>query len=181
MFLLMTYSEEEQEKFTTIFKQHYKALVVRAYQILGSYQYAEDAVEETFIRALKNLHKISEIESARTAHFLLRTVERVAKTMYRKRQKVVTVDIDSYEPEPKCEDPTWDIFDSEEMVKALEKIIKTMPQSDRDLLTYKMLYQWSYAEIADAMDISVKNVSVRLTRIRAKIMKEYLKEKEGRR
>lgn len=175
--MLMIYSVEEQEKFETIFKQHYRALIVRAYQILGSYQYAEDAVEETFIRALKNLHKISEIESARTAHFLLKTVERVSKTMYRKRQKVVTLDLDSYEPEPEYEDPTWEIFNSEEMVKILEKIIKQLPQSDRDLLTYKILYQWSYAEIADVMNISVKNVSVRLTRIRAKIMREYLKEK----
>ena len=51
----MTYSEEEQEKFTSIFRQHYRVLIGKAYDILHSHHLAEDAVEEAFIRALKHL------------------------------------------------------------------------------------------------------------------------------
>ena len=50
MLLLMTYSEEEQEKFTTIFHQHYKTLIWEAYNILHSYHLAEDAVEDYYSR-----------------------------------------------------------------------------------------------------------------------------------
>ena len=57
MLLLMTYSEEEQEKFTTIFHQYYKTLIWEAYNILHSYHLAEDAVEETFIRVRKHLYE----------------------------------------------------------------------------------------------------------------------------
>ena len=46
----MTYSEEEQEKFTSIFRQHYRVLIGKAYDILHSHHLAEDAVEEALDR-----------------------------------------------------------------------------------------------------------------------------------
>ena len=47
------------------------------------------------------------------------------------------------------------------------------------MLIYKVVYQWSYEEIADVMGISTKNVSVRLSRIRRRIMKEYVRRRDG--
>ena len=69
MLLFMTYSEEEQEKFTSIFRQHYRVLIGKAYDILHSHHLAEDAVEEAFIRALKHLDRLSETDSMRTRRF----------------------------------------------------------------------------------------------------------------
>ena len=45
----MTYSEEEQEKFTSIFRQHYRVLIGKAYDILHSHQVEEEEVEEALI------------------------------------------------------------------------------------------------------------------------------------
>ena len=50
---------------------------------------------------------------------------------------------------------------------------------DKRILIYKIDDGWSYEQIAQAMGISVKNVSVRLTRMRRKIMDEYIKRKDG--
>lgn len=99
MLLFMTYSEEEQEKFTSIFRQHYRVLIGKAYDILHSHHLAEDAVEEAFIRALKHLDRLSETDSMRTRRFLLVTVERIAITMYHKNQKIVPIDFEGQDEE----------------------------------------------------------------------------------
>lgn len=78
MLFFMTFTAEESKKFTTIFKQHYKKLVCKARTILFSYDLAEDAVEEAFIRALNNLDKIMELNEPRRVAFLLCTLERIA-------------------------------------------------------------------------------------------------------
>lgn len=175
----MTYSEEEQEKFTTIFHQHYKTLIWEAYHILHCYHLAEDAVEETFIRALRNLDKISEKDLKNTKYYLLVTVRNVSYTLRDKNKKVIPVDFEEEEPSQYSFDPTWETFSSREMVQEIKDILRKLKDDDKRLLIYKIDYQWSYEEIANAMDISVKNVSVRLTRIRRKIMNEYLKRKDG--
>ena len=175
----MTYSEEEQEKFTTIFHQHYKTLIWEAYNILHSYHLAEDAVEETFIRALRNLDKISEQDVKNTKYYLLVTVRNVSYTLRDKNKKIIPVDFEEEEPSQHSFDPTWEMFSSREMVEELKDILRHLKENDRTLLIYKVEYQWSYEQIANAMGISVKNVSVRLTRIRRKIMDEYIKRKEG--
>lgn len=69
MLFFMTFTAEESKKFTTIFKQHYKKLVCKARTILFSYDLAEDAVEEAFIRALNNLDKIMELNEPRRVAF----------------------------------------------------------------------------------------------------------------
>ena len=69
MLFFMTFTAEESKKFTTIFKQHYKKLVCKARTILFSYDLAEDAVEEAFIRALNNLDKIMELNEPRRLPF----------------------------------------------------------------------------------------------------------------
>lgn len=179
MFLLMTYSEEEQEKFTTIFHQHYKTLIWEAYNILHSYHLAEDAVEETFIRALRNLDKISEKDLKNTKYYLLVTVRRVSYTMSENNKKVIPVDFEEQEPEQYSFDPTWENFFSQEMVAEVKDIISHLSEIDKRILIYKIDDGWSYEQIAQAMGISVKNVSVRLTRMHRKIMDEYIKRKDG--
>ena len=112
MLLFMTYSEEEQEKFTSIFRQHYRVLIGKAYDILHSHHLAEDAVEKAFIRALKHLDRLSETDSMRTRRFLLVTVERIAITMYHKNQKIVPIDFEGQDEESIEIDPTWERFSS---------------------------------------------------------------------
>ena len=179
MLLFMTYSEEEQEKFTSIFRQHYRVLIGKAYGILHSHHLAEDAVEEAFIRALKHLDRLSETDSMRTRRFFLVTVERIAITMYHKNQKIVPIDFEGQDEESIKIDPTWERFSSEETVQEIKNILYGLKPEDREVLIYKVVYQWSYEEIADVMGISTKNVSVRLSRIRRRIMKEYVRRRDG--
>ena len=89
MLFFMTFTAEESKKFTTIFKQHYKKLVCKARTILFSYDLAEDAVEEAFIRALNNLDKIMELNEPRRVAFLLCTLERIAYDTKHKNSRIL--------------------------------------------------------------------------------------------
>ena len=110
---------------------------------------------------------------------MLVTVERIAITMYHKNQKIVPIDFEGQDEESIEIDPTWERFSSEETVQEIKNILYSLKQEDREVLIYKVVYQWSYEEIADVMGISTKNVSVRLSRIHRRIMKEYVRRRDG--
>ena len=115
MLLFMTYSEEEQEKFTSIFRQHYRVLIGKAYDILHS----------------QHLDRLSETDGMRTRRFLLVTVERIAITMYHKNQKIVPIDFEGQDEESIEIDPTWERFSSEETVQEIKNILYGLKTEDR--------------------------------------------------
>lgn len=77
MLLLAIYNDSENNKFTQLFKLYHRTLLAYAESILHSYESAEEAVEETYIRVLKNLDKIEDINSAQARNFLLKITQRI--------------------------------------------------------------------------------------------------------
>lgn len=179
LLFFMTFTAEESKKFTTIFKQHYKKLVCKARTILFSYDLAEDAVEEAFIRALNNLDKIMELNEPRRVAFLLCTLERIAYDTKHKNSRILQVALDSNELLTAGDDPIWEQVSAQESVRILKEILSELPQDDQDMLIYKVVYEWSNQEIADVMGISSNYVSVRLSRIRKKVMNKYHESEDG--
>ena len=179
MLFFMTFTAEESKKFTTIFKQHYKKLVCKARTILFSYDLAEDAVEEAFIRALNNLDKIMELNEPRRVAFLLCTLERIAYDTKHKNSRILQVALDSNELLTAGDDPIWEQVSAQESVRILKETLSELPQDDQDMLIYKVVYEWSNQEIADVMGISSNYVSVRLSRIRKKVMNKYHESEDG--
>lgn len=130
MLFFMTFTAEESKKFTTIFKQHYKKLVCKARTILFSYDLAEDAVEEAFIRALNNLDKIMELNEPRRVAFLLCTLERIAYDTKHKNSRILQVELDSNELLMAGDDPIWDQVSAKESVRIIKEILSKLPQDD---------------------------------------------------
>ena len=64
-------------------------------------------------------------------------------------------------------------------VRIIKEILSELPQDDQDMLIYKVVYEWSNQEIADVMGISANYVSVRLSRVRKKVMNKYYESEDG--
>ena len=89
------------------------------------------------------------------------------------------MELDSNELLTAGDDPIWEQVSAQESVRILKEILSELPQDDQDMLIYKVVYEWSNQEIADVMGISANYVSVRLSRVRKKVMNKYLESEDG--
>ena len=68
-------------------------------------------------------------------------------------------------------------IESQQLTKTIEQFLDTLNETDRILFMRRYYFSDSYADIAAQTGLTEKNVSVRLTRLRAK-MKNYLTERD---
>lgn len=68
-------------------------------------------------------------------------------------------------------------IEAKELTCMLEAFLDTLPTKNREIFLRRYWFYESCAEIAEAVGLSEKNITVRLTRIRTRL-KKYLTERE---
>ncbi|HFL3113362.1 TPA: RNA polymerase sigma factor, partial [Clostridioides difficile] len=94
IYLAMLELEEDKVKFEKIYEKYRQIMFYVANKILKDDHLAEDAVHNAFIRIIKNIDKIDEVDSPRTKAFIVIIVERIAIDFYRKRKREKVSDIE---------------------------------------------------------------------------------------
>lgn len=89
LYLYMLDTEEEKDKFTRIYEDYRQFMFYVANKVLRDEGLAEDALQESFLRVVNNLHKIDESDVPKTKGFLKIIVKNVAVTMLLKVSKEV--------------------------------------------------------------------------------------------
>ena len=147
-----------------------------AYEILGNKQQAEDAVHESFVRIIKNLHKIDENNCPRTRNYLVIICRNVAIGMYNKTKNIKDAD---YEVDNIADDKNspLNILINKEGLERLTALIMELKPIYRDVFLLRYSHGFSREEIAEQLGITVETVKKRITRAK-KILAEKL-EKEG--
>ena len=173
--MLLTFaSENERQKFEYIYEKYKRLLWTKAFDILKDHALAEDAVSEAFIRAYKNLHKIGEADSPQTVSFLVVIAKNVAINIYNREKRVTPIDLAEHD-EP-------DDFDMEEEIAVKDEVVGAMQLVDQLKEELKAVFLLKYAhdlphkEIARLLGITENNVTVRLHRAKAKLLKLASKE-----
>ena len=174
LFLALLDTQEEQEKFREIYENYKHFMWYVARQKLDDDHLAEDAVQEAFLALTRHLDKVEDAHSPRTKKFLATIVRSKAIDILRKShpQEELTDEL----PEGK---PGRDILDQllvKENYNRLISCVLELDDSYRVVFEYKYLYHMNDDEIADILDISVKNVNVRYFRARKKLQEMIRKE-----
>ena len=174
MLLFLSFATEaDKNKFSYIYEKYKRLLLKKSYEILNDSALAEDAVSEAFLRVYRNLHKIDEPDSPRTAAFLVVIVKNVSLTMVKKNSKTPTQDIDEGEYK--------DSFSLEASVinkengRAIKRIIEKLPDSLREPFLLFYGNELPHKDIAGFLDINENAVAVRIHRAKKKIA-EMLRE-----
>jgi RNA polymerase sigma-70 factor, ECF subfamily len=168
--------------------QYFGALVDRhtivvyrvARSITGSHEEAEDVVQETFLRAFKNLDKFDASKSAFKTWLL--TIARnqsinIISSLKRKTLKFFG-DRDKGEAElefssnPLSQEPqdAETMLSIKQQFQMMEKALNKLPERQRTALLLKSQENLSYDEIASVMDVSVSSVESLIFRARKKII-----------
>lgn len=159
-------SDSEQVLFETYYSRVFRAV----YLFCGSYNMTEDATQEAFYRACKNLHQLRD-KSAFSAWVTTIAVN-IVKTEYKKQNKICFVDFEKVAHEIKYDRDDYETIEVKEDVRQL---LCSLDDDQREVLILRYLFDLSYSQISAIKNLSDAAVKSRLFRAKQKVRDLYQK------
>lgn len=158
------------EAFTRIVETYQTPVYNLCYRMLGEEEAAEDAAQETFLRVFQHLNRYDQKRPFATwllsiaAHYC---IDRL------RRRKISFFSIDEADeseagfelPDPSSPDPEAESIKREERDR-LHGMLRHLDATDRAAIVMRYWHDFSEAEIAEALNLSVSAVKSRLHRAR---------------
>lgn len=164
-----------EDAFTDIVEHFQSPVYNLCYRMLGTPQEAEDAAQESFIRAYRYIHRYD--RSRPFATWLLSIAAHYCIDQQRKRH-LFSVDLDEIiefgitddSPDPEH------MVTNEEQKELIQEKLAALPTKDRMILILRYWYEFSEDEISDALDITKSAVKSRLHRARQHMAEQWNSE-----
>ena len=177
MIFLAFASFNDKLKFEYLYNRYNRLLLYKAYTVLRDQSLAEDAVSEAFIRVFKNLDKIDDCDSGKTAAFLVIIARNCAITILNKRQRDNPASIDDLDlPAP---GNVEEAVISDCSASDIMMVIDGLKDNLKEPFLLKYAYDLSHKEIAKILNLTESNVTVRIHRAKTKLAQLLQREKIG--
>ena len=143
------------------------------YRMLGNAQEAEDAAQETFLKAYRNMKRydpnrkfLNWILSIASNHCIDR--------LRRRRLHIISLDemlprFENPAPNPGPEEVMTDL----ELREDVREILEQLGSTDKAAVVLRYWYEYSYEEIAEALSLTVPAVKSRLHRARRTLAEQW--------
>ncbi|MBN2118865.1 MAG: sigma-70 family RNA polymerase sigma factor [Anaerolineales bacterium] len=158
------------EAFTRLVEAYQTHVYNLCYRMLGEPEAAEDAAQETFLRAYRNLRRYDQNRSFATwllsigAHYCIDRLRRRKLSMFsidEENDDGTTLEIaDVTSPDPEAETAKREDRDR------LHILLKGLDETDRAAIIMRYWYDYSEMEIAESLRLTVSAVKSRLHRAR---------------
>jgi RNA polymerase sigma-70 factor, ECF subfamily len=154
------------DAFEELVRRYQTSLYRVALRMLGSRADAQDAVQETFVRAWRALPRFRHDSAIST--WLYRIVTRRALDRIASRRSTGTLDEVEVEAGP---DPAQ-AAEHQERLRAIRRAIATLPPDQRAALVLREFEGLSYQEVAQVVGASVPAVKTRIHRARLTVIQQ---------
>lgn len=164
-------SADSNVLFRRLLSDYQQALYWHIRHIVGTHEDAEDALQETFVRAYRNMDSLREASSERAWLYRIATNEALRHVENRK----TTLDIEDHQlaADTPADDPHTTLHDYDNLQQALAAAIETLPARQRAVFSMRYYDELSYEDIARIVDSNVKAVTANFHVAKEKI-KQYL-------
>ena len=149
-----------------VYRRDYSRMMAVAMQILSSHSRAEDAVHETFLKLITHMDSLKAIPEERRIYWVLTVTKNTALDLLRKEGREMPME---YTPEAAAPQEDGE-------VRCLVELIRAMPENYRRILELRFLAEWSHADIARELNMSVGAVKTRLSRGRQMLIQRMREE-----
>ena len=168
--LLTQWQQGEEEAFSQIVKTYLPKVVNLAYRYLKDRQLAEDIAQEIFLKLYRHPDAWKPI--SRFSTWLYRVTFNACTDQWRKKKKEPETGLEEQEI-PVHDSPSSELITSE-TTQLVRQAIGSLPEDQKRII---LLYQegFSYEEIAEVLECSVKAIERRLYRVR-KCLRKKLKD-----
>jgi RNA polymerase sigma-70 factor (ECF subfamily) len=158
----------DEKAFALLIEPHKRELHLHCYRMLGSLHDADDALQETMLRAWKGSDRYE--PRAQLGTWLYTIATNVCLTVIsrrRARPAELVEDLDHLQPYP--DRLLEDLVTRETVELAFITAIQLLPPKQRAVLILRDVLGWSAKEAAEALDDSVAAVTTALQRARASL------------
>jgi RNA polymerase sigma-70 factor (ECF subfamily) len=161
------------EAFTKLVEEHQTHVYNLCYRMLGEPESAEDAAQETFLRAYQNLHRYDQSRPFITwllsigAHYCIDQLRRRKLSVFSMDEEhddgTVFEIADPASPDPEAESVKREERDH------LHLLLRNLDETDRAAVIMRYWYDFSEIEIAESLRLTVSAVKSRLHRARKEL------------
>ena len=171
------------DAFTYLVETYQKPVYNLCYRMLGVPDYAEDAAQESFLRAYKNLHRY-DINRSFATWLLSIAAHYCIDKMRRKKLRTFSLHDDEGTPREYIADasaiqPERALVSSDQR-EEIQELLLSLGELDRAAITLRYWHEASEVEIAETLGITVSAVKSRLHRARRKLGEIRQAENEER-
>ncbi len=181
--LMAFFQDGKVQAFNELVQRYQDRLHNFLYRYTHNHQDCEDLVQETFLRVHKSKHSYKPI--AKFSTWMYTIALNLAKSMYKKKQRMYKVSIHKDESDPDdrellLEDVNIlqdDALHEKLCMEQLEKALMELPEDFREVIILRDLQQLTYEEISEITEIPMGTVKSRINRGRAQIqalIKDYV-------
>lgn len=167
----------DTQAFTDLVNAYQVAVYNLCYRMLGDPYEAEDAAQETFIRAYKAMKTFDRKRSFST--WLLSIAAHYCIDQLRRKRLNIThfednpfLDIPDPGPNPEAS------LSENEQQNRVRSLLNVLSETDRAAMIMFYWYEFSYEEIASALDLTISAVKSRMHRARVQLAKTWTDQKQ---
>jgi RNA polymerase sigma-70 factor (ECF subfamily) len=162
----------DEQGFALLIEPHRRALHVHCYRMLGSLHDADDALQETMLRAWRGSDRYEpRAQLATWLHAIATNVCLTALARNRSQPAELMEDLDHLQPYP--DRLLDDLVQRETIELAFITAIQLLPPKQRAVLILRDVLGWSAKEVADALEDSVGAVTSALQRARKSLQNAH--------
>jgi len=167
----------DERAFVELTSPHRRALHVHCYRLLGSVHDADDALQETSLRAWRGIGRYEPRAPVRA--WLYRIATNVCLRMLEQRARRAPLAVDAHlepyaEPvAPAGSDPAVRVESEEIVGLAVVAAMQLLPPTQRVVLVLRDVLDWSAREVADLLEDSEAAVNSALQRARTRMSREH--------
>jgi RNA polymerase sigma-70 factor (ECF subfamily) len=167
-----TLADDAEVSFDALFRQYERSICGFLARLTGDTARAQELAQETFIRAYRALLKGERWDNPRA--WLYRVASRLAINEHRRRQLLEWLPLSGIEPDPA---PSVENVVVEHI--AIQTALNVLPLKYRIPLVLYAYEGCSVAQVAEALQLSVSAVKMRLSRARARFRQTYGQERKS--
>jgi RNA polymerase sigma-70 factor, ECF subfamily len=154
------------EAFEVLVRRHEGRVYRVAFRLLGGHADAQDATQETFVRAWRGLGRFRGESAVST--WLYRIVTNRCLNMIATRRSAASLDLEL----PSVGSDPAEITEQRERFAAIARQVASLPPEQRAALVLRDFEGLSYEEVAAALEVSVAAVKGRIHRARLSVLRE---------
>lgn len=168
-----------EEAFTNLVEAYQTHVYNLCYRMLGEPELAEDAAQETFLRAYQNLHRYD--NKRHFATWLLSIAAHYCIDRLRRRKfSMISMDEDKDDggfelPDVDAPNPESEVVHGEQRAR-MQGMLKRLDSVDRAAIILRYWHDASEAEIAETLNLTVSAVKSRLHRARRELARLWQEE-----
>ena len=168
-----------EEAFTNLVEAYQTHVYNLCYRMLGEPELAEDAAQETFLRAYQNLHRYD--NKRHFATWLLSIAAHYCIDRLRRRKfSMISMDEDKDDggfelPDVDTPNPESEVVHGEQRAR-MQGMLKRLDSVDRAAIILRYWHDASEAEIAETLNLTVSAVKSRLHRARRELARLWQEE-----